>query len=1463
MRRSAVTLVALLVTCLARVETSRANSTVGQVSIELPLHEVWHYRERAREAIAHAYGSYMRHAYPADELKPVSCSPRTWNRKSRGTLDDVLGGYMLTQVDSLSALAAVGDFAEFHAASQRVASNLSFDRSVVVSVFEASIRVLGGLLSAHLLAAHPSEGPVLYPGYSGQLLGLAVDLGRRLLPAFDTPTGIPHHTVHLQKGITKRLKSETITCTAAAGTFLVEFALLSSASGDGRFLAAAERANDALWSRRDLHTGLIGGNIDINTGAWLTAHTGVGAGVDSFYEYLLKGWVLTGNSTLLKRWRAAELAISGHLQHSMDIVHQRPHSAIAALPPSGWHPRDADDACVHIEASRAKGREAPYKATISALQAFWPGLAVLDGDVASARAGFRGLFSVWSQYTALPEIWDVHSQQPVSFGKDSPLRPELLESAFHLFSATGEPLYLHAVARMLQAVWSRNAVQCGFAASADVQTERLDDRMDSYFISETLQYAFLTFESALVTGMGLRGGVGGGTAAAGEWLAARLTDLHLSSVQSANYSALQGTPSSILQAYGTWVSLYGARPQVLAAVSSVLLSTQFSITAGALLEVGADAAESNGKASALVWQQHLAASAPAPVSGSGVVNASRLAAGLREIAAGCTAQHAPPVNTTAAADDELWRRMVCLLRLPAELWDGMPVQLAMALTVRAGGSMATGNQHSVDAAEQGNIIVRTGNAVDQLHTLALQGTAVANSTSAVLLSLAPFSAAASLPAQHTLFTTEGHIVPLHPHPLHVYAAGGLASLSAVRASYPWVQRATQAARRRTEPIAVAAGPHQNRSKHNATKHTEVNASGQPDSMLSSWVHFLSAAVSPLLSRGGGAGQGLHTGHHGTCKVIDTVTSLRADTLPEGVLLGSAEEAHALARHRATDEHIVMHSGLDASTLASGIQLSLAASIPQKAAIAPSSASSKPAAASSSGARAASGGSGATEGPVEVSPTHVAMLLCQQGTGHLVSLSSFAQRSFTQGSIFAAGCQWRTLSWPPHPRMALEAPTALQKFKDHRLADMGVDGVFAFCSVADEQQPCLALPRSIAGGQLALSVAWQHEGRLQAATALLHGARFGPVLTPSGLSGAVFALASPLDACNAQVGVGAEARAFELRAVVGVSMGRGSAPPGARAVWKRPIVAIVVRGGCAFADKARVVQAAGAAAMLVVDAPRSSGNSGGAITGEHSLSGDGAVIYVPPFRGASYGDTNPPLTPQEYFGGESKEGVAIPSAILWADNVNRSALLQYIRGKPLQEAHPAGSTSLDPDSFQAQATQVWQAVFTADGSRTRPQRSAAAASGFASAGQMQPTIQRVPSRELAVLASFQEVFSESFGRDAHHNLVLWPWSADMDGHQVPIAAPSKAFRVTPVAFLRDASALVAAHAEQGHVAGNCTQWPLDLEHSAALRLVAGVGDMGAGAVWSRTREQMVDLILQGPHDVAAPPLVQLPLPPPAV
>lgn len=130
-------------------------------------------------------------------------------------------------------------------------------------------------------------GDFSIPDYDDELLHLAHDLASRLLPAFEgTKTALPYPRVNLIRGVPPRTINET--CTSGAGSLLLEFGVLSRLLGDPTFEGLARRTNKALWRSRDKDTGLFGNVIDIQTGEWVGMLSGLGAGIDSFYEYLLK-----------------------------------------------------------------------------------------------------------------------------------------------------------------------------------------------------------------------------------------------------------------------------------------------------------------------------------------------------------------------------------------------------------------------------------------------------------------------------------------------------------------------------------------------------------------------------------------------------------------------------------------------------------------------------------------------------------------------------------------------------------------------------------------------------------------------------------------------------------------------------------------------------------------------------------------------------------------------------------------------------------------------------------------------------------------------------------------------------------------------------------------------------------------------------------------------------------------------
>lgn len=225
---------------------------------------------KAKSMFDHAFEHYMQYAFPSDELDPILCkgeneslkegksrdsNPLNWN------VNDVLGNFSLTLIDSLDTLALMGKQKEFENGVKLVIEKVQFDLDSRVQVFEVTIRVLGGLLSAHLLAIDRKLGFYI-DWYHGELLDLAKDLGDRLMPAFETLYGLPFPRVNLRYGVDPA--EVRACCTAGAGTLILEFGTLSRLSGDPKYEMAAKKALLEVWSRRsdlDLLGNLISSHL--------------------------------------------------------------------------------------------------------------------------------------------------------------------------------------------------------------------------------------------------------------------------------------------------------------------------------------------------------------------------------------------------------------------------------------------------------------------------------------------------------------------------------------------------------------------------------------------------------------------------------------------------------------------------------------------------------------------------------------------------------------------------------------------------------------------------------------------------------------------------------------------------------------------------------------------------------------------------------------------------------------------------------------------------------------------------------------------------------------------------------------------------------------------------------------------------------------------------------------------------
>ena len=546
-------------------------------------------RRETVDMFYHGFDNYMRIAFPEDELRPVSCVPLTRdNRNPRNIeLNDVLGNYSLTLIDSLSTLAilasapaedgetgpkALRDFQDGIAAlvaqygdgrpgpSGRGQRGRGFDTDSKVQVFETVIRGVGGLLSAHLFAvgelpitgygpprapSQPEEQqtPIPWPNglvYDGQLLRLALDLATRLLPAFYTPTGMPYPRVNLRHGIpfyvnsplhddgeknsSERRKSHgpseiTETCSAGAGSLVLEFTVLSRLTGDQRFEQLAKRAFWAVWYRRS-DIGLIGAGVDAEQGRWIGAYSVIGAGADSFFEYALKTHILLSGHEIPNRTATAARPPAHHV-----LPMWTQDGTTGSLRELAWHDpntrfpvlsevENAPDSFLdawHLAHAAIKrhlysDREHPHYVNVNlwtgslaaqwidSLGAYYSGLLTLAGEVDEAIETNLLYTAVWAKYAALPERWSVTGRSVEGGLGWWPLRPEFIESVYHIYRATQDPWYLYVGDMVQRDIKRRCRTSCGWAGLQNVVSGEKSDRMESFFLGETAKYMYLLYD---------------------------------------------------------------------------------------------------------------------------------------------------------------------------------------------------------------------------------------------------------------------------------------------------------------------------------------------------------------------------------------------------------------------------------------------------------------------------------------------------------------------------------------------------------------------------------------------------------------------------------------------------------------------------------------------------------------------------------------------------------------------------------------------------------------------------------------------------------------------------------------------------------------------------------------------------------------------------------------------------------
>uniref|UniRef100_A0A3B3ZES1 alpha-1,2-Mannosidase n=1 Tax=Periophthalmus magnuspinnatus TaxID=409849 RepID=A0A3B3ZES1_9GOBI len=447
---------------LPMVEYQRPPGATGREPMDAETRER---RAKIKEMMKHAWDSYRRYAWGSNELRPVS---------KQGHSSNLFGSIKgATIVDALDTLYIMEMFEEFDVATDWVEKNLDFNVNAEVSVFEVNIRFVGGLLSAYYLS-----GKEVFRRK-------AVELGEKLLPAFKTPTGIPWALLNLKSGIGRNWPwaSGGSSILAEYGTLHLEFMHLSKLSGNPEFAQKVMNIRKVL-NRLDKPQGLYPNYLNPNSGQWGQNHVSVGGLGDSFYEYLLKAWLMSDKTDEegKKLYYDALQAIETNLM------------------------RKSSSGLTYI--AEWKGGLLEHK--MGHLTCFAGGMIALGADGApSDKTGHQMELAAEIARTCHESYVRTGKLGPEAFRFDGGveaiatrqnekyfiLRPEVIETYMYMWRFTHDPKYREWGWEAVQALEQHCKVEGGYTGLRDVYatSPNHDDVQQSFYLAETLKYLYLLF----------------------------------------------------------------------------------------------------------------------------------------------------------------------------------------------------------------------------------------------------------------------------------------------------------------------------------------------------------------------------------------------------------------------------------------------------------------------------------------------------------------------------------------------------------------------------------------------------------------------------------------------------------------------------------------------------------------------------------------------------------------------------------------------------------------------------------------------------------------------------------------------------------------------------------------------------------------------------------------------------------
>ena len=396
------------------------------------------YAEKVKQEFLHSWNAYKKYAWGKDQLKPLSKTFRNWYDES----------LLMTPVDAFDTMILMGLKEEATETKELIFNKLSFDKNISVQNFEITIRLLGGLISAYQLDGDK------------RFLDFAEDLGNRLLPVFNSKTGMPYRYVNLQNGELR----DSINNPAEIGTLMLEFGMLSKLTGNPVYYDKAKLAIKEVYSRRS-KIGLVGTQINVETGEWTNTDSHISGMIDSYYEYLIKAYLLFDDEDFKAMYDESITAVNKFLLDSTFT--------------GVWY--------AHADMNTGE----KTKTVFGALDAFMPAMLVLGDDLKTAEQIQESCYKMWTHFGVEPEEMNYKTSEVTA--PYYILRPENIESVFYLYRKTKNPKYLQMGKTFFDSIEKYCKLDEGYASLKNIMSKEKMDSMESFYLAETLKYLYLIF----------------------------------------------------------------------------------------------------------------------------------------------------------------------------------------------------------------------------------------------------------------------------------------------------------------------------------------------------------------------------------------------------------------------------------------------------------------------------------------------------------------------------------------------------------------------------------------------------------------------------------------------------------------------------------------------------------------------------------------------------------------------------------------------------------------------------------------------------------------------------------------------------------------------------------------------------------------------------------------------------------